>query len=589
MTYMVRSILIAIILFTAALNSLLAEGKKTEDAITWKYKTSGKIYATPVIENNVLYIGSADSNFYAIDAKTGTEKWRYKTTQQILGNAIVSNNIACFESGNVLYGLNLQGTLIWKFTLAEGIFLNMHDEWDYYRSSPVLVGENVYIGTEKGKVFGLNIKTGTKVFECQTPTADHTIETTPAIYDGKIYFGDWNGVFYVYELSTTNLVWKYDTKTDNTSTSWVNAIVTDPVIYKDAVYFGGRSCNLYCLDAKTGTKKWMYHDNGSMWMIGGPVIVNDELFIGSSYQHVLHSFNALTGKKNWIVSAVFRVNSKPLVDGENVIVGTEGDTYATEGKFLALKRTNGDYVEKIDMKTQIYSTPVLKDGTIYFGAADGNVYALNKQEFYNTKYPELSVSGESTTDLGKFLDTGSFTKTVTIYNKGEAADSVSVKASIIRKIIKQTEFILAPKDSQVVTLTVDLSTMSPSTYRMNVSVTSNRAMVVQSIVHAFDFSVELGTGISPDNKIGSSFRLDQNYPNPFNPSTNIRYIVPTSLHVRLSLFDVLGREIQVMVDETKSAGEYSYILNAGNLSSGIYFCKLVAEKYVDIKKIMLLK
>jgi hypothetical protein len=343
------------------------------------------------------------------------------------------------------------------------------------------------------------------------------------------------------------------------------------------------------LDAKTGTKKWMYHDGGSMWMIGGPVIANDELYIGSSYQHVLHNFNALTGKTNWIVDVGSRVNCKPVVDGDKVIIGTEGDTDEKEGKFLALKRANGEYFQKVNMKTQIYSTPVLQDGAIYFGAVDGNIYAINKQEFYNTKYPDLIVSGENTSDLGKFFNTGNLTKTITVYNKGEMADSVSFTSTFLRKVFKKTDFILAPKDSQIVTLTIDLSTLSPSSYNLSASITSTRALIPKSIPRIFNFVVELGTGISSDNKFGSSFRLDQNFPNPFNPSTNIRYSVPTNSHIRLSLYDVLGREIRVLVDETKSAGEYNFIINAGNLTSGIYFCKLVAEKYVDIKKIMLLK
>lgn len=97
-------------------------------------------------------------------------------------------------------------------------------------------------------------------------------------------------------------------------------------------------------------------------------------------------------------------------------------------------------------------------------------------------------------------------------------------------------------------------------------------------------SVE-GNGI----EIPTVLTLDQNYPNPFNPATVIRYSVPVSGAVRLMVFDALGREISVLVDEKKPAGTYSATFSATGLSSGVYFYKLAINGSSLTRKMLLLK
>lgn len=83
--------------------------------------------------------------------------------------------------------------------------------------------------------------------------------------------------------------------------------------------------------------------------------------------------------------------------------------------------------------------------------------------------------------------------------------------------------------------------------------------------------------------------LAQNYPNPFNPTTAIVYSVPTSELVTLMVYDVLGKEVAVLVNEMKRAGFYSVDFNASSLASGIYFYQIEAGKFSAVKKMMLIK
>jgi hypothetical protein len=85
------------------------------------------------------------------------------------------------------------------------------------------------------------------------------------------------------------------------------------------------------------------------------------------------------------------------------------------------------------------------------------------------------------------------------------------------------------------------------------------------------------------------YTLSQNYPNPFNPSTVISYQIPAGVFVTLRVFDVLGREVEILVNERQNAGKHSVQFNAFGLSSGMYFYKIEAGNYRNTKKLLLLK
>lgn len=96
-----------------------------------------------------------------------------------------------------------------------------------------------------------------------------------------------------------------------------------------------------------------------------------------------------------------------------------------------------------------------------------------------------------------------------------------------------------------------------------------------------------------DIKIPSEYKLLQNYPNPFNPVTTIQYVIAsqngTKQYVQLMIYDILGNKVATLVDEYKSPGIYNILLEAGGLSSGIYFYKLIAGDFVSVRKMILLK
>jgi fibronectin type 3 domain-containing protein len=99
----------------------------------------------------------------------------------------------------------------------------------------------------------------------------------------------------------------------------------------------------------------------------------------------------------------------------------------------------------------------------------------------------------------------------------------------------------------------------------------------------------IATGVDERSGIPREYNLWQNYPNPFNPTTTINYELPTNSHVTLMVYDALGREVATLVDENKTAGSYNAAFDGSRYASGVYFYKLSAGTFTQIKKMILLK
>ncbi len=87
----------------------------------------------------------------------------------------------------------------------------------------------------------------------------------------------------------------------------------------------------------------------------------------------------------------------------------------------------------------------------------------------------------------------------------------------------------------------------------------------------------------------TKYKLYRNWPNPFNPVTNIRFEIPKSSYVKITVYDLTGKEIETLVNQNLKPGAYETSWNASNYSSGIYFCKIQAGEYTETKKMVLLK
>lgn len=91
------------------------------------------------------------------------------------------------------------------------------------------------------------------------------------------------------------------------------------------------------------------------------------------------------------------------------------------------------------------------------------------------------------------------------------------------------------------------------------------------------------------NEIPSEFKLYENYPNPFNPTTSIKYDIANNSFVKLTVYDVTGKAVETLVNETMNAGKYEATFNGSKYSSGVYFAKIEAGSYNHIVKMLMVK
>ncbi len=132
------------------------------------------------------------------------------------------------------------------------------------------------------------------------------------------------------------------------------------------------------------------------------------------------------------------------------------------------------------------------------------------------------------------------------------------------------------------------SSWMPDSLRIVVFIQSSSSKAVYQSAYISYVELEL-TGINGNIDTPNEYSLEQNYPNPFNPLTNFEFQVADLVFVSLRVYDLLGREVAVLVDEVKPAGNYKITFNGSNLASGIYLYRLAAGNFIQTRKMILLK
>jgi len=161
-------------------------------------------------------------------------------------------------------------------------------------------------------------------------------------------------------------------------------------------------------------------------------------------------------------------------------------------------------------------------------------------------------------------------------------------------------------EQQIVRTIVDTTFPNPGAYRWliptDLTVDSSYKIIITSITDPSiidtsdaSFSITPPSGVETENlEIPDDYHLFQNYPNPFNPSTKIKFVIPSKLNsvtsnVNITIYDVLGNEIEILIDNEMQTGVYEVEFDATNLPSGIYFYTLRTGIFTNTKKMMLIK
>jgi outer membrane protein assembly factor BamB len=389
--------------------------------VKWKFHTAGQVISSPAVSGGVVFVGSTDGNFYAVDRESGTLKWKFAAKSRITSSAAVADGQVYFGAydGN-FYAVNAaSGQLTWKFqTGGERRFAATHlhgsqpaaetmpDPFDFYLSSPAVWSGAVFFGSGDGNIYALDAVSGALKWKFKTGDVVHA---SPAIAGGTLFIGSWDSYFYALDAATGKEKWRFKTGEDPDTHNQVG-IQSSAAVVDGTVYFGCRDSNFYALDALTGQKIWVFSNHGS-WVIGSPAIQDRKVYFATSDTSLLYALDAKNGSP--IFSLKFQgwpLFSSPAIAGSKLYIGSHmGKLIAID---LASQKTswmfetdgakqNGAAWTKADgtpnyeaaFQSDFYddivtgvsrmmaigtilSSPVVVDRTIYVGSADGNLYAL---------------------------------------------------------------------------------------------------------------------------------------------------------------------------------------------------------------------
>lgn len=315
----------------------------------WKFKTEDEIRTSPAIFRSVVYIGSYDTNMWALNAEDGKLLWKFPTGAGIASSPTFDSATKLVYFGSedhIFYALDAQsGRLSWTYHTKGKI-----------RSSPRVAHNHVFFGSDDGFMYALAANNGRFLwqFEAAIP-----IRTRPFVTNEVIIFGADDGSVYGLELSGKRK-WVYRAK---------RGINSSPVVEptQNICFVGSFDGYMYALDANSGYTLWRFRTNGPV--VSTPAMTADTVFFGSA-DGIVYAVNIDSGKERWQYPVGKPVIGSPTVDGNMIYVG------GTDNNFYCLDIKNGKLLWKYQTAGQITSTPAVSENIVVFGSMDHTVYAM---------------------------------------------------------------------------------------------------------------------------------------------------------------------------------------------------------------------
>ena len=308
--------------------------------VKWSFHTGGEVISSPAIVGGMVYVGSNDGNLYAIDQQSGAAKWKFATGARVTSSPAVADGVAYFGSydGNFYAVDAATGKMRWKFRNAgERRYAATHlhgsapdgekmpDPFDYYLSSPAIWNGAIYFGSGDGNVYALDAVNGSLKWKFATGDVVHA---SPAIADGRLYVGSWDSYFYALDASTGKEIWRFKTGEDAEIHNQVG-IQSSATVANGVVYFGCRDSKFYAVDAATGQQRWVFSNKGS-WVITSPVVRDGKVYFATSDTALLHVVDAQSGALMDTIRFHWPIFGSPSIAGNMMYVAGQ------DGKLVAI-------------------------------------------------------------------------------------------------------------------------------------------------------------------------------------------------------------------------------------------------------------
>jgi outer membrane protein assembly factor BamB/serine/threonine protein kinase len=309
---------------------------QTTGSQIWEYRGPGGIDSSPAVAGDLLFYGGRNSRVTALDADTGEKRWDFETGNPITGSPIVHDGVLYIGSGDRhIYALDaLTGEKRWDDTTGNWIF-----------NTPALAGDILVVGSMAGEVYIYDTDTGKKRFVSRE--FGGAIESSPVIVGDSIYVATRNGLVYSMNLREEEVplsqklhtlklqLWVWNLlgypglpKGVEWSTYLGDAFYTTPAADEDTIYISGDGGRLYALDRLTGLRLWTFKSESDYF--SAPTILDDVLLVGDG-EGRLHAVDTGSGEEQWVLQIAEGRTSTPVVAGDVLyLASTDGTLYAVK-------------------------------------------------------------------------------------------------------------------------------------------------------------------------------------------------------------------------------------------------------------------
>lgn len=395
----------------------------SEPELWWHFSTGGRIVSSPVWSDGLVIFGSDDGLVRALDARTGSLRWAWRTNGPVPSTpAVADGRVHVLSYDGRLHTLDATtGEPLWRFATggerrfeARGLHgatprgQTMADPYDVFLSSPAVAGGRVYVGSSDGHLYALDAATG--ALRWKQATGD-VVHASPAVEGGRVVVGSWDGRLYCFDAVTGAPAWRFQAGVDPLMHNQ-QGFQSSPAIADGVVVVGGRDSQLYAIDLTTGLERWRF-STGSSWVVGSPAVAHGRVYFATSDSSLVHALDVASGRPVFQQQAQAYMFSSPVVAGQVLLIGQlNGTLQARDGTTGSLlwqfttdaARRNAGWVLTADGRFNsawlfdsdsyesmvigfhrqssvgsFFSTPLVVDGAIYIGSADGRMYALRQR------------------------------------------------------------------------------------------------------------------------------------------------------------------------------------------------------------------
>ena len=315
----------------------------------WTFKTGDSIEGAPVTVKGVVYVGSFDKHFYAIDLATGKQKWKLKLGHIKASAAVKGDRVYVGNLNGDFYCLAAaDGKELWKFETGGEISsgCNFH-------------GDNILIGSHDSTLYCLD-SSGKKIWEVKT---DGPVNGSPVVVGDTTFVAGCDSVLHILDAKTGKELGNVDLGGQAAATAAVNG---------DFAFVGTMTNTVVGIDWKNRKKLWSFEAPKRSQPFYSSAAIADGLVIAGSRDQRVYALDRNTGKEVWNVETDGMVDGSPVVVGNRVYVGC----MSKGGNFYVLDLKTGKKLQELNLDSAVVGSVAVGPDCILVGTDKGMLYCL---------------------------------------------------------------------------------------------------------------------------------------------------------------------------------------------------------------------